>query len=66
MKVQASSLRKGAVVDLEGKLYVVLQAQNIQVAAGSETSRVLTHTETHQRTPDQRLPATVICFSVSP
>ena len=29
MKVAASSLRKGAVVDLEGKLYVVLTAENI-------------------------------------
>ena len=28
-KVIASSLRKGNVVDLDGKLYVVLTAQNI-------------------------------------
>jgi len=28
--------------------------------------RVLTHTESHQRIPDQRLPAISICFGVSP
>ena len=27
---------------------------------------MLTHTKSHQRTPDQRFPATTICFSVSP
>jgi hypothetical protein len=28
--------------------------------------RVLTHTETHQRTPHQRLPATTVCVRVFP
>jgi hypothetical protein len=28
--------------------------------------RVLTHTKTHHHTPDQQLPATTLCFSVSP
>jgi len=31
-----------------------------------DSGRVLTHTETYQRTPDQRLPATTVCIKVSP
>ncbi|MGE3743157.1 MAG: elongation factor P, partial [Geminicoccaceae bacterium] len=34
-KVIASSLRKGNVVDLDGKLYVVLTAQNIHPGKGT-------------------------------
>ena len=40
MKVSASSLRKGAVVDLEGKLYVVLQAQNIHPGKGTPVTQL--------------------------
>ena len=40
MKVQASSLRKGNVVDLEGKLYVVLQAQNIHPGKGTPVTQL--------------------------
>jgi elongation factor P len=46
VKVSASSLRKGAVVDLEGKLYVVLSAQNIHGVKISERYRT---TETVER-----------------
>ena len=40
MKVQASSLRKGAVVDLEGKLYVVLSADNIHPGKGTPVTQL--------------------------
>ena len=40
MKVSASSLRKGAVVDLEGKLYVVLVAQNIHPGKGTPVTQL--------------------------
>ena len=40
MKVSASSLRKGNVVDLEGKLYVVLQAQNIHPGKGTPVTQL--------------------------
>ena len=40
MKVQASSLRKGAVVDLEGKLYVVLSAENIHPGKGTPVTQL--------------------------
>jgi len=40
VKVQASSLRKGNVVDLEGKLYVVLQAQNIHPGKGTPVTQL--------------------------
>ena len=40
MKVAASSLRKGAVVDMEGKLYVVLSAQNIQPGKGTPVTQL--------------------------
>ena len=40
MKVSASSLRKGAVVDLEGKLYVVLSAENIHPGKGNSVTKV--------------------------
>ena len=40
MKVSASSLRKGAVVDLEGKLYVVLTAQNIHPGKGTPVTQL--------------------------
>lgn len=40
MKVSASSLRKGAVVDLEGKLYVVLSAQNIHPGKGTPVTQL--------------------------
>ena len=40
MKVIASSLRKGNVVDLEGKLYVVLQAQNIHPGKGTPVTQL--------------------------
>ena len=40
MKVIASSLRKGAVVDLEGKLYVVLSAENIHPGKGTPVSQI--------------------------
>ena len=39
MKVSASSLRKGAVVDLEGKLYVVLSAENIHPGKGTPVTQ---------------------------
>lgn len=40
MKVIASSLRKGNVVDLDGKLYVVLQAQNIHPGKGTPVTQL--------------------------
>ena len=40
MKVAASSLRKGAVVDLEGKLYVVLTADNIHPGKGTPVTQL--------------------------
>lgn len=40
MKVIASSLRKGAVVDLEGKLYVVLSAENIHPGKGTPVTQL--------------------------
>jgi len=40
VKVIASSLRKGAVVDLEGKLYVVLSAENIHPGKGTPVTQL--------------------------
>ena len=40
MKVAASSLRKGSVVDLAGKLYVVLTAQNIHPGKGTPVTQL--------------------------
>ena len=40
MKVIASSLRKGNVVDMQGKLYVVLQAQNIHPGKGTPVTQL--------------------------
>ncbi|MDB5452075.1 MAG: efp [Caulobacteraceae bacterium] len=40
MKVSASSLRKGAVVDMEGKLYVVLSAENIHPGKGTPVTQL--------------------------
>ena len=40
MKVSASSLRKGAVVDLDGKLYVVLSADNIHPGKGTPVTQL--------------------------
>ena len=40
MKVAASSLRKGAVLDLEGKLYVVLTAENIHPGKGTPVTQL--------------------------
>ena len=40
MKVIASSLRKGNVVDLEGRLYVVLSAENFHPGKGTPTTSV--------------------------
>ena len=40
MKVIASSLRKGAVVDLDGKLYVVLKAENIHPGKGTPVTQL--------------------------
>ena len=40
MKVAASSLRKGNVVDIEGKLYVVLVAQNIHPGKGTPVTQL--------------------------
>jgi len=39
-KVQASSLRKGSVVDIDGKLYVVLVAQNIHPGKGTPVTQL--------------------------
>lgn len=40
MKVIASSLRKGNVVELEGKLYVVLTAENFHPGKGTPTTSI--------------------------
>ncbi len=40
MKVIASSLRKGNVVDVDGKLYVVLTAQNIHPGKGTPVTQL--------------------------
>ena len=40
MKVAASSLRKGAVVEMDGKLYVVLRAENIHPGKGTPVSQI--------------------------
>jgi elongation factor P len=40
VKVQASSLRKGAVVDMDGKLYVVLNAENIHPGKGTPVTQL--------------------------
>ena len=40
MRVAASSLRKGNVVDMDGKLYVVLRAENIHPGKGTPVSQV--------------------------
>ena len=40
MKVAASSLRKGFVVDMDGKLYVVLNAENIHPGKGTPVTQL--------------------------
>ena len=40
MKVIASTLRKGNVVELDGKLYVVLTAQNFHPGKGTPVTQV--------------------------
>lgn len=40
MKVIASSLRKGNIVDLDGKLYVVLTAENIHPGKGTPVTQI--------------------------
>ena len=40
MKVAASSLRKGSVVDLDGRLYVVLTAENIHPGKGTPVTQL--------------------------
>ncbi len=40
MKVSASSLRKGSVVDIDGKLYVVLSADNIHPGKGTPVTQL--------------------------
>ena len=40
MKVAASSLRKGNVLDIDGRLYVVLTAENIHPGKGTPVSQV--------------------------
>ncbi len=40
MKVIASSLRKGNIVDVDGKLYVVLTAENFHPGKGTPTTQV--------------------------
>jgi elongation factor P len=40
VKVQASSLRRGAVVDMDGKLYVVLRAENIHPGKGTPVTQL--------------------------
>ena len=40
MKVAASSLRKGSVVDVDGKLYVVLNADNIHPGKGTPVTQL--------------------------
>ena len=41
MKVIASSLRKGNIVDIDGKLYVVMTAENFHPGKGTPTTQVL-------------------------
>ena len=40
MKVAASSLRKGSVVDIDGRLYVVLNAENIHPGKGTPVTQL--------------------------
>ena len=40
MKVIASQLRKGNVVDLDGQLYVVLSAENFHPGKGTPTTQI--------------------------
>ncbi len=40
MKVSASSLRKGAAVDIDGKLYIVLSAENIHPGKGTPVTQL--------------------------
>jgi elongation factor P len=40
LKVAASSLRKGAVVDIDGKLYIILTAENIHPGKGTPVTQV--------------------------
>jgi elongation factor P len=40
LKVAASSLRKGAVVDLDGKLYIILTAENIHPGKGTPVTQI--------------------------
>ncbi len=40
MRVAASSLRKGSVVDIDGKLYVILTAENIHPVKGTPVTQV--------------------------
>ena len=40
MKVIASSLRKGNVVDMDGKLYVILSAENIHPGKGTPVTQL--------------------------
>ena len=40
MKVIASSLRKGNIVDLDGKLYVVVTAENIHPGKGTPVTQI--------------------------
>ena len=40
MKVIASSLRKGNIVDLEGRLYVILTAENIHPGKGTPVTQI--------------------------
>ena len=40
MKVAASSLRKGSVVDIDGRLYMVLTAQNIHPGKGTPVTQL--------------------------
>ena len=40
MKVIASTLRKGNVVDVDGRLYVVLTAQNIHPGKGTPVTQI--------------------------
>ena len=40
MKVAASTLRKGSVIDIDGKLYVVLNAENIHPGKGTPVTQL--------------------------
>ncbi len=40
MKVAASSLRKGSVLDIDGKLYVILSAENIHPGKGTPVTQL--------------------------